>query len=399
MEEKMKLLFVQGGSRWKFDEEGSVYTDSNFNNDIWKRYLNLTKELKVILRKEDKIYQAKEAKKKFNAFDTSLMEYVALPDSYRPFWHVLNLPKRKKIKETIRKEVQAADAVIIRSLGNIYTNTALKYAQKYDKKYLVEVTGFAKESLWYHSLHGKFVAHYKEKQYKKLMSTVPYAIYVTNEALQKRYPCQVEALGCSDVELVPQNVEVLENREKRYLKTTNKVVLGTAAFLDVEWKGQKNVIKAIAYLKSRGIDNFTYQLIGSGTGEALLKLAKELNVEDNVKILGSLSHDKVNDWLRKVDIYIQPSYMEGLSRSIVEAMNMGCPVVCSNVGGNYELVVPERLYPARDYTKLASILLNMKNGNTLIRDAKRNFEVAKQFDKTLLDKKRFDFYKKILELS
>lgn len=75
--------------------------------------------------------------------------------------------------------------MIIRSLGNIYTNTALKYAQKYHKPYLVEVTGFAWESLWYHSLHGKFVAGFKEKQYKRLIKNVKYGVYVTNEALQK----------------------------------------------------------------------------------------------------------------------------------------------------------------------------------------------------------------------
>lgn len=50
------------------------------------------------------------------------------------------------------------------------------------KPYLVEVTGFAWESLWYHSLHGKFVAGFKENQYKRLMKNVKYGVYVTNEA-------------------------------------------------------------------------------------------------------------------------------------------------------------------------------------------------------------------------
>ncbi|WP_278838682.1 glycosyltransferase [Ligilactobacillus saerimneri] len=394
----MKLLFIQGGSRWKFDAEGSVYTDSNFNNNVWKRYLDLSDDLKVILRQEDVIYPVEEAKKKFNSFDVSLMNYVALPDIYRPFWQTANISKRREIIRTIKNEVKLADAVIIRSLGNIYTNTALKYAQKYKKKYLVEVTGFAKESLWYHSFHGKLVAHYKEHQYKKLMNTVPYAVYVTDDALQKRYPCKIEALGCSDVELSPQSISHLEDRINKYLKKSPKVILGTAAFLDVEWKGQKNVLKAIAYLKSKGIDKFVYQLIGAGSGKQLMSLAKQLGIEDNIQILGSLPHTKVNDWLKKIDIYIQPSYMEGLCRSIVEAMNMACPVVCSNVGGNYELVTTSRLYPAKDYKKLAEILMNMDDTSTLIDDARRNFKKAKEFEKSVLDEKRYRFYNKILEI-
>ena len=34
----MNLLFIQGGSRWKYDSEGTLYTDPNFNSQIWSRY-------------------------------------------------------------------------------------------------------------------------------------------------------------------------------------------------------------------------------------------------------------------------------------------------------------------------------------------------------------------------
>lgn len=50
----MRLLFVQGGSRWKFDINGCVYTDINFNENVWKRYRNYGDELVVALRRETK---------------------------------------------------------------------------------------------------------------------------------------------------------------------------------------------------------------------------------------------------------------------------------------------------------------------------------------------------------
>ena len=164
----MKLLFIQGGSRWKFDTDGNVYTDSNFNEHIWNRYRKYCDDLTVILRREQNVYSSHEAKKRFNQFDTNQSSAIALPDLYRPVTNSLNISIRVHIEKMIAKEVKRTDKIIIRSLGNIYTNTALKYAKKYHKSYLVEVTGFVRDSLWYHSLHGKFLAWPKELQYRQL---------------------------------------------------------------------------------------------------------------------------------------------------------------------------------------------------------------------------------------
>ena len=51
----MKILFIQGGSRWKYDTEGGVYTDSNFSEQVWARYQALG-DLTVLLRREDQVY-------------------------------------------------------------------------------------------------------------------------------------------------------------------------------------------------------------------------------------------------------------------------------------------------------------------------------------------------------
>ncbi len=61
------------------------------------------------------------------------------------------------------------------------------------------------------------------------------------------------------------------------------IVIGTAAFLDVKWKGQDLVIKALGALKKKGITNIRFEMIGIGTGTYLRKIAKENNVLDQVK--------------------------------------------------------------------------------------------------------------------
>lgn len=393
----MNLLFIQGGSRWKIDEFGNAYTDSNFNEFIWDRYRSYCDNLTVVLRREVKVYSKREAKSRFNAFNTDKSNYVALPDLYQPMTNAFSLKTRKKIKSVIDEEVKKADKIIIRSLGNIYTNTALEYARKYHKSYLVEVTGFAWDALWYHSLRGKIVALPKELQYKALMKNVPYAVYVTEEALQKRYPCAGKTLGCSDVELPTLDENILKSRLKKIAETKGKIIIGTAAFLDVGWKGQGYVIRALAELKKSGNDQFEYQLIGGGTGQRLMNVAKALGVEDQIKIIGLLPHDKVFEWLDSIDIYVQSSFMEGLCRSLVEAMSRACPIVCTDVGGNYELASQENLFKKADYKHLADILRFLTDKGKMENEAKRCFEKAKEYDKKLLDERRDAFYREFME--
>ena len=105
----------------------------------------------------------------------------------------------------------------------------------------------------------------------------------------------------------------------------------------------------------------------------------------------------VFSWLDSIDIYVQPSFMEGLCRSIVEAMSRACPVICTNVGGNYELVSSDCLFEKADYVKLADILEKMVKPEMQIEEAKRNFEKSKEYNKKDLNKKRDAFYRSFIE--
>ena len=393
----MKLLYIQGGSRWKFDNEGNVYTDANYNEKIWKRYTTLCDDFTVILRREEKIYSKKEAETKFNKFDSKKMKYVSVVDLYKPSKNYFSISKRNEIKRTLEEEIRKSDKIIIRSLGNFYTKTALRIALKLKKDVLVEVTGFIFESLWYHGTKGKLMALFNDLEYKRLMKNVDYACYVTNEALQKRYPARGKMLGCSDVELEALDSSVLDARLQRIAKSKDKLIIGTAAFLDVNWKGQKIVVKALSILKKMGITNIEYQLIGGGTGQGIMNLAKELDVADQINIIGTLPHEQVFSWFDSIDVYVQPSFQEGLCRSIVEAMSRGCPVIASNVGGNYELVSENNLYNKHDVKALSNILKKFCDEVDLSKEAKTSFNIAKDYESNTLNTKRKRFYTEFIK--
>lgn len=130
-------------------------------------------------------------------------------------------------------------------------------------------------------------------------------------------------------------------------------------------------------------------------GNSLKKLIKKYELEKEVKIIGALPHDEVFKWLENIDIYIQPSYMEGLCRAIVEAMSKACPVICTDAGGNFELIEEENIYKQRDILGLIKILENINN-EELKKNAIYNYNKSRKYTSSLLNEKRNVFYSKFI---
>lgn len=93
-------------------------------------------------------------------------------------------------------------------------------------------------------------------------------------------------------------------------------------------KGCKEILEAASQLP--GI-HFT--LIGPIADE----IAK-LPCPENVSMIGVLSHDEVKNYLIDADLYLFPSYTEGFSQSLTEAMATGLPSVATEVGANKDML-------------------------------------------------------------
>ena len=100
--------------------------------------------------------------------------------------------------------------------------------------------------------------------------------------------------------------------------------------------------------------------------------------------------------MEKIDIYVQPSYQEGLCRAIIEAMSKGCMVVASNVGGNYELIEKKYLYKKHNYKQLAKILAGV-TPDEIKKNAINNYKKSQKYCKDILEKRRDKFYKEFVE--
>jgi glycosyltransferase involved in cell wall biosynthesis len=67
-------------------------------------------------------------------------------------------------------------------------------------------------------------------------------------------------------------------------------------------------------------------------------LAKKLGISDRVRFLGYLGEDEVIRELQTADLFVLPSFVEGLPVSAMEAMAVGVPVIATNIAGTSELI-------------------------------------------------------------
>ncbi len=65
-------------------------------------------------------------------------------------------------------------------------------------------------------------------------------------------------------------------------------------------------------------------------------LIKSLGLEDKVKITGLI--DNVEEYLGASDVFVLPSYREGVPRALLEAMCMQLPVIATNIRGAREII-------------------------------------------------------------
>jgi glycosyltransferase involved in cell wall biosynthesis len=118
-------------------------------------------------------------------------------------------------------------------------------------------------------------------------------------------------------------------------------------------KRPADAIRALALMRNAGAQ---MRFIGSRETTSLRALATELGVSDRVMFMGFVQD--VRPLVGAATALILPSKREGLSRSIMEALALGVPVVASTARGNRELVGSDRgfVVPVGDVGSIARAL-------------------------------------------
>lgn len=158
-------------------------------------------------------------------------------------------------------------------------------------------------------------------------------------------------------------------------------------------KNHETIIKAIAKLKNPLI---YYVICGEGKlKNYLIELSKKLKIEKQVKLLGF--RKDIIEICKVSDIFVFPSYREGLSLALMEAMSSGLPIVCSNIRGNIDLIVEGKggyLVEPNDIDGFSEAIKKLINNRSLRNQmGDFNYNYVQSFDKKIIQNLLSDIYR------
>ncbi|MCK4554763.1 glycosyltransferase family 4 protein [Candidatus Parcubacteria bacterium] len=171
----------------------------------------------------------------------------------------------------------------------------------------------------------------------------------------------------------------------------SKFLVGVIANL-YPTKGLEYLIQAIHLLISNYQLPITAIIIGEGEERKNLEdLIGQLNLKSNIILTGRI--DNAAKLLPAFDIYVCSSVKEGLSYTIIEAMQAGLPIVATEVGGNPELIrdyktglLTETKNPQMLAEKIIELInnsnLQQKLGDEAKQKAEAEFSLKKMIEKT-----------------
>ncbi|BBH22979.1 glycosyl transferase [Paenibacillus baekrokdamisoli] len=103
-------------------------------------------------------------------------------------------------------------------------------------------------------------------------------------------------------------------------------------------KGIYDLVDAIELLPESSRNKVTLHVCGNNEIDKLKEYIASKQLTGNCIVHGWIDGEQKKKFLSNADVYILPSYAEGLPISILEAMAYGLPVISTNVGGIPEIV-------------------------------------------------------------
>lgn len=377
--------------RYACTPDGRVWTQTMFGHTFWKRYLEVFDHVRVVAR----VRQVESVPSDWKQADGEGVSFAPVPYYIGPWQY---LQRWQQINKITQKVVGVNDAVILRVCSQIAC-CIQPLLERNGHPYAVEVVGdpydvFAPGAIK-HPLRPFFRRLFPQKL-KHHCSQAIAALYVTKQALQQRYPCPNYSVGVSDVEILDEALQVIPRSFDEVKSTFTLIFVGTLAQL---YKAPNVLIAAMSICVREGLD---LKLIVVGDGQHRTELenqAARLGLGKRVCFRGQLTAgEAVRQELDQADLFILPSYQEGLPRAMIEAMARGLPCIGSNVGGIPELLTSEDLVPPGDVIALARKIREVvTNPQRLARMSARNLHKAQDYTNQILQKERTSFYRYVRE--
>lgn len=219
----------------------------------------------------------------------------------------------------------------------------------------------------------------------------------------------------NELHISPDKITVVRNRINlnRFSKQSNNghsirneftisqetLIIGIIANLR-KGKGHDDLLRAFSLLlKESPKNNIALLIVGGGDQEVNLKsLVSQLNLDDHVRFTGP--REEIQTILNEIDIFVLPTYFEGISIALLEAMAAQKPIVATSIPENLEILTHNEtalLVRPGDIRALANALLQLIEQKPLREHlSKRAYaECVQEYD---ISKTITEFQKTLLEL-
>ncbi|MDT2712395.1 glycosyltransferase family 4 protein [Enterococcus dongliensis] len=376
--------------------DGKVWTKTIYGYDFWKRYLDVFDTIAVVSRIKNVDYSEVDG---FLRSDGERVSFKAMPMARGSKEYIM---KMLAFIKAAREAVEGEECAIIRLPSIAATFVEMVFRTK-NKPYLLEIVVDPINAFEGNKLAAKLLTAHLKNACRKANGVS----YVTQHALQEQYPSTAKLRGKNSKRYFETYYSsIILNKDffsapKTFDPTSGKLkIVHTANNINNYVKGHDVVIKVVNKLQSIGIDAEVCFIGDGDKREEFMELANRLGIANKVTFTGLLaSSTEVREKLLSSDLFLFPTKCEGLPRAVIEAMAVGLPCLSTPVNGIPELLEKEYMFDPLDVEGFTNMIIKLfNNPEQMKRMSVRNIEKAKEYESTVLQKRRMSFYGKLRKL-
>ena len=266
--------------------------------------------------------------------------------------HAHNIPSAKAMKNATGKKILTLHGIFSEQIDMLHGKTTGNFSKKYENNALQwadVITVVSKDA---------------QEHYKKLGFNT------------KRIPNAI------DIDSLSVSSEKLFEKQIIYVGRLSK---------------EKGILELLSVVKKLP-DDVNLLIIGNGPEEDKVKLASEH--QKNIHYFGYLPPEQTIPLIRGSDILIQPSLLEGISTSILEAMACKTAIIASNAGGNTELIESKKngilIDPVNDEQILENLIFLLSNKKFAKKIAENAFKTVQLYDWKIVGSQYLQIYENTL---
>jgi glycosyltransferase involved in cell wall biosynthesis len=243
-------------------------------------------------------------------------------------------------------------------------------------------------------LNDLFFNKFSFKMVDKIIAITPWELEILNKYIKNKKKISVIPNG---MDKILYN-KIKKNNFKKDNKIKEKKLVLFFGRLNPTKGPEKLALAAINISKKRKDVAFVWVGPDEGKAEEVKKLIKS---HKNMKYLGPIrGKEKIAEMYQAADVYVLPSYREGLPLTLFEAMASGLPIVASPVNGvPFEMKESENGFFSNygDIDSLEKNILRLIDNPRLTKTiSENNFKKSKNFDWEKICKKYMQEYNLLL---